>query len=121
MCPLCLSGMEQAQMHCQAFSQLDLQILLLLMMGFLAKDYISNLVLLCLFFFGLTYLAHNTVEAEYAYRVYSKGTLLINWTAVFSAFPVIHQDQSHFVTRGTFSSSLLSCFDLHVNRKFPKL
>lgn len=35
---------------------------------------------------------YNTAEAEYAYRVYSKGALLVNWVAVHSIFPVIDGD-----------------------------
>lgn len=41
-------------------------------------------------FFGKGY--YFTYEAEYAYRVYSVGALLLNWTAVYSAYPVINGD-----------------------------
>ena len=50
-------------------------------------------------FFGKgIYGAH---EAEYSYRVYAKegGALILNWTACFSAYPVIDGDMKKFVIK----------------------
>src|SRR5256885_6094680 len=33
---------------------------------------------------------YSTCEAEYAYRVYSQGALILNWVSAYSAYPVIH-------------------------------
>ena len=37
-------------------------------------------------------------EAEYSYRVYSQGALILNWVACFSAYPVIHGDMQKFMS-----------------------
>jgi len=47
---------------------------------------------------------YNTPEAEYAYRVYSKGALLVNWVAVFSAFPVVAQDEDNLLGTANFQN-----------------
>ena len=35
---------------------------------------------------------YSAYEADYSYRVYGKGALIMNWCAVFSAYPVIGDD-----------------------------
>lgn len=42
---------------------------------------------------------YGAYEAEYSYRVYAKktGALILNWTATFSAYPVIDGDMKKFV------------------------
>ena len=54
----------------------------------------------CGFFGKGIYGAH---EAEYSYRVYAKyrGVLILNWTASFSAYPVIDGDMSKFVMKNS--------------------
>lgn len=55
-------------------------------------------------FFGKgVYAAH---EAEYAYRVYSKGgPIVMNWNAFFLAYPVIHGDMEQLMGGSNFSNS----------------
>lgn len=55
-------------------------------------------------FFGKgIYTAH---EAEYAYRVYSKGgPIVMNWNAFFLAYPVIHGDMDELMGASNFSNS----------------
>ncbi len=55
-------------------------------------------------FFGKgIYGAH---EAEYSYRVYAKegGALILNWTACFSAYPVIDGDMKKLEGKGSYSN-----------------
>lgn len=51
---------------------------------------------------------YNSSHAEYAYRVYSDGTLLLNWVAFYSPFPVVRSDMS-FLARGANYSN----YDAH--------
>ena len=46
---------------------------------------------------------YGAYEAEYSYRVYAKqgGALILNWTAIFSAYPVIDGDMSKFVMKNS--------------------
>ena len=53
-------------------------------------------------FFGKgIYSAH---EAEYAYRVYSQGALILNWVATFSAYPVIKGDSINLVGKANYQN-----------------
>ena len=62
---------------------------------------------------------YGAYEAEYSYRVYAKdgGALILNWTACFSAYPVIDGDMSKFVMRNAqnqeVSISNYSNYDAH--------
>lgn len=88
----------------QAFYQLDMLIWQPPMLDFLAKAFISHFVTLfstTLFFHSLK---HNTPEAEYAHRVYSNGVLLVNWVAIFSAYPIIHSDENEMAGKGNYQN-----------------
>jgi hypothetical protein len=68
-------------------------------------------------FFGKgIYGAH---EAEYSYRVYAKkgGALILNWTACFSAYPVIDGDRGKFMMKNEkkqdVSTANYSNYDAH--------
>lgn len=53
-------------------------------------------------FFGKgIYSAH---EAEYSYRVYSRGALILNWVATFSAYPVIDGDMPKLTEKGNYQN-----------------
>ena len=53
-------------------------------------------------FFGRgLYGAH---EAEYSFRVYSKGALFLNWVAIYSAYPVVVGDQAKLIGKGNFEN-----------------
>lgn len=45
------------------------------------------------------YSAH---EARYAYRLYSKGALILNWVATYSVYPVIRSDMPKLAERGNY-------------------
>jgi len=45
-----------------------------------------------------------TPDAEYAYQIYSKGALLVNWMAVFSPYPVIAKDEEELAEMGNFGN-----------------
>jgi|GEM_PF-3246643 len=48
---------------------------------------------------------YSTHEAEYAVRVYSKGgALLLNWVAMYSAYPVIDGDMPILAGKGNYSN-----------------
>jgi len=68
-----------------------------------------------LVFFGKgIYGAH---EAEYSYRVYAKegGALILNWTACFSAYPVIDGDMKKLEGKGNYSN-----YDAHFVPVVPR-
>jgi hypothetical protein len=49
---------------------------------------------------------YTTHEAEYAYRVYSKGgPIVLNWSAFFSAYPVIEGDMNDLIGAANFANS----------------
>lgn len=53
-------------------------------------------------FFGKgIYSAH---EAEYSYRVYSEGALIVNWVGIFSAYPVIKGDMAKLKEKGNYQN-----------------
>ncbi|MCE3237379.1 MAG: hypothetical protein K0R24_360 [Gammaproteobacteria bacterium] len=62
----------------------------------------ANLALTDSGFFGKG--LYSAYEAEYAHRVYSKGTLLINWVACYSAYPVIQGDMPKLAERGNYAN-----------------
>ena len=43
-------------------------------------------------------------EAEYSYRVYSHGALILNWVACFSAYPVIEGDMEKLQEKGNYAN-----------------
>lgn len=47
---------------------------------------------------------YGAYEAEYAFRVYSKGALVLNWVAAYSAYPVIDGDMSKLEGRGNYAN-----------------
>jgi len=64
-------------------------------------------------FFGKgIYSAH---EAEYSYRVYSQGALILNWVAAYSAYPVIDGDMQKLKAKGNFGN-----YDAHFAPVIPK-
>jgi hypothetical protein len=75
------------------------------MVDSLEKEFISCYISFqFIYFFFYDQILNNTSEAEYAHRVYSKGALLVNWVAVFSAFPVIYQDIEHLSSKGNYQN-----------------
>lgn len=48
--------------------------------------------------------SYSTYDAEYAYRVYSKGALLLNWMCWYSAYPVIDGDMPELMGKGNFAN-----------------
>jgi len=60
--------------------------------------------------------AFSTAEAEYAYRVYSSGSLLLNWVAFYSAFPIIAIDEENLTEKGNFDN-----YDAHFVPVFSHL
>lgn len=83
----------------------------------------ANLAITDSGFFGKgIYGAH---EAEYSYRVYAKqgGALILNWTATFSAYPVIDGDMKKFVMRNSegreVSTGNYSNYDAHFAPVLP--
>ncbi len=58
---------------------------------------------------------YNTSHAEYAHRVYSDGTLLYNWVAFYSAYPVTLPDMPKLQ-----GSSNHSNYDAHYTLVSPK-
>ncbi len=60
---------------------------------------------------------YSAFEADYSYRIYCKGALLINWVAFYSAYPTIHGDRSKLAGKGNYSN-----YDAHfipVVSEFP--
>jgi TPR repeat protein len=47
---------------------------------------------------------YSAYEAEYPYRVYSQGGLIVNWMAVFSAYPVIDGDMDMLQGKGNYAN-----------------
>jgi ribosomal protein L36 len=47
---------------------------------------------------------YGTYEAEYAYRVYSQGALILNWAACYSAYPVIDGDMNNLKEKGNYQN-----------------
>jgi hypothetical protein len=47
---------------------------------------------------------YSSHEAEYAYRVFSEGALVLNWVAVFSAYPVIHGDTDKLEEKANYQN-----------------
>jgi len=49
---------------------------------------------------------YGAYEAEYSYRVYAKegGALILNWTAFFSPYPVLHGDMKKLEGKGNYSN-----------------
>lgn len=58
------------------------------------------------------YFAH---EAEYSYRVYSKGALIVNWVAMFSAYPVVDGDMDKLTGKANYQN-----YDAHFVPVVPK-
>lgn len=58
---------------------------------------------------------YGSYEAKYAYQVYAKGALILNWGAVFSAYPVIHGDMSKLTGKGNYQN-----YDAHFIPVVPK-
>ncbi len=57
---------------------------------------------------------YSTVEAEYAHRVYSRGGLLLNWMAFYSAYPVIDGDMQKLIGKGNYQN-----YDAHYVPVYP--
>ncbi len=84
-------------------------------LGSLFKAGYANLAITDSGYFGKG--LYSTFEADYAYRIYCKGALLINWVAFYSAYPTIHGDRSKLVGKGNYSN-----YDAHfipVVSEFP--
>ena len=47
---------------------------------------------------------YSAYEARYAYKVYSKGALLVNWVTFFSAYPVIEGDMPRLSGKGNYGN-----------------
>jgi hypothetical protein len=47
---------------------------------------------------------YSAYEAEYAYRVYYKGALILNWVALFSALPVVDGDMPMLSGKGNYGA-----------------
>ena len=47
---------------------------------------------------------YSTHEAEYAYRVYSQGALILNWVATYSAYPVIKSDMPTLAEKANYGN-----------------
>jgi energy-coupling factor transporter ATP-binding protein EcfA2 len=48
---------------------------------------------------------YGTTEAEYAYRIYGKGNiLLLNWVSYFSAYPTIDEDMNKLIGKGNYQN-----------------
>ncbi len=47
---------------------------------------------------------YSAFEAEYSHRVYSKGALILNWVAFFSAYPVIDGDMAKLAEKGSYKN-----------------
>eukprot|EP00727_Mastigamoeba_balamuthi_P009730 m51a1_g538 hypothetical protein (1646) ;mRNA; f:393452-399734 len=47
---------------------------------------------------------YNAVEARYAYNVYCKGALLVNWVAWYSAFPVLRGDMGELEAKSNYQN-----------------
>jgi hypothetical protein len=58
---------------------------------------------------------YNAGEAEYSYRVYAQGALIINWVAVYSVFPTIHGDMDKLKGKGNYQN-----YDGHFVPVYPK-
>lgn len=58
------------------------------------------------------YSAH---EAEYSYRVYSRGALIVNWVAIFSAYPVIDGDMERLIGKANYQN-----YDAHFVPVMPR-
>lgn len=58
---------------------------------------------------------YSTFEAEYAYRVYSQGTLLLNWVAIYSAYPTIDGDMGKLTGKANYQN-----YDAHFVPVVPK-
>jgi len=60
---------------------------------------------------------YGAYEAEYSYRVYAKqgGALILNWTAFFSAYPVMDGDMKKLETKGNYSN-----YDAHFIPVVPR-
>lgn len=73
----------------------------------------SNLAFIDEGFFGKgLYSAH---EAEYSYRVYCKGALILNWVACFSPLPVVGEDMKSLKGKGNYGN-----YDAHFVPVVPK-
>lgn len=73
----------------------------------------SNLAFTDSGFFGKG--LYSAYEAEYSYRVYSKGALILNWVACFSAFPVIDGDMPLLTGKANYGT-----YDAHFVPVFPQ-
>ncbi len=62
----------------------------------------SNLAFTDAGFFGKG--LYSAYEAEYSHRAYSKGALILNWVACFSALPVIDGDMSMLTGHGNYGN-----------------
>lgn len=45
-----------------------------------------------------------STDADYAYRVFSSGALLIAWVAVYSPYPVIAMDEEELLNKGNYEN-----------------
>jgi serine/threonine protein kinase len=59
-------------------------------LGSILKTGYANLAITDCGYFGRG--LYSTCEADYAWKYYSKGTLILNWVASFSAYPIIAGD-----------------------------
>lgn len=58
---------------------------------------------------------YGAYEAEYSYRVYSKGAFLLNWFAWYSAYPVIAGDMDHLMSSANYGN-----YDAHIAPVVPE-
>ena len=72
------------------------------MLGSLFETGFANLATTDSGFFGKG--IYGAGEAEYSYRVYCQGALLVNWVAVYSAFPVIKGDMQGLMGKGNYDN-----------------
>ena len=68
----------------------------------ICKAGFANLALLDPGYFGRG--LYNTGEANYAYRVYCQGALLVNWVSFFSGFPVLKGDMEKLLGKGNYQN-----------------
>ena len=62
-------------------------------------------------------------EAQYAYKVYGKEALLLNWVAFYSAYPVIYEDMHKFTFKAdaqTLATGKYRNYDAHFVPVVPK-
>lgn len=68
-------------------------------------------------YFGKGY--YSAYEAEYSYRVYSQGTLILNWVASYSPLPVVNNDMQALALEGKSNYGNYDAHFVPVRPRFP--